>query len=340
MRVAALGRTQFLYDTIRALQAHGHEIAVIGTSPAAPEYTRTEADFARLAQELGCPYFCQTRLLDPHCLALLTQANAEIAVSTNWQTLIPRRVLSMFPRGVLNAHMGDLPRYRGNACPNWAILNGESEVVLTIHLMAEDLDAGPIVTQRRLPISNQTYIGDIYRFADVAVAELFVEAVTGLQTGLLTPRPQPADPALSLRCFPRLPADGWLDWRQPADRLARIVRATAEPLAGAFTLLDDQRLTVWRACPDRLPYPWCGTPGQVAQVDAKSGSVAVLSGDGVLCLQEVSINDGQRQRANEVLPSIRLRLGGDLVEQIMRLTKRVRELEANAASAASRRQSA
>lgn len=316
MRVAILGRTQFLYDAVLALHAQGHEIAVIGTCPAAPEYTRTQDDFARLADQLGCPYFCQTRLLDPHAQAILAKANAEIGVSVNWQTLMPSSLLSAFRHGVLNFHMGDLPRYRGNACPNWAILNGESEVVLTIHQMAEELDAGPIVVQRRFPLTDETYIGDVYRFAQGMVPELFVAAMSGLQTGNVQPRPQELDPTLSLRCFPRTPADGLIDWRQPAELLARLVRASAEPFAGAFTYLDDDRLTIWRARAARLPYAWSGVPGQVAEVDRRSGEVAILTGQDVLMLQEVSVGQGQRQRASAVLKSIRLRLGLDPIAQM------------------------
>src|SRR3954464_12292154 len=130
-----------LYTGIEACVSAGHEPRLIATAPAAPEYDVVERDFERLAGELGCPYFCDTRLDGPDRLELLQRAGADVAISVNWPTVIGSAARSPFAHGVLNAHAGDLPRYRGNACPNWAILQGEDRVVVTVHVMADELDA-------------------------------------------------------------------------------------------------------------------------------------------------------------------------------------------------------
>src|SRR2546430_4533 len=124
MKVAALGRTHFLYDAIVEVAKRGHQVVLIGTSSASPEYARTERDFAQLAQELGSVFFCDTRLANLDIFRLLSESKAEIGISANWLTLVPAKVLDLFPCGVINAHGGDLPRFRGNAVPNWAILSG------------------------------------------------------------------------------------------------------------------------------------------------------------------------------------------------------------------------
>ena len=327
MKVAALGRTQILYKTIKAVIAEGHEIVLIGTCPAAPEYTVTEDDFSRLAQEIGCPYFCTTSINKPECIQMIRASTAEIAISVNWLTLIGQEALDQFKYGIINAHAGNLPRFRGNAAPNWAILNGEKQVVITLHQMVAELDAGPILLQRQFSLTSETYVGDFYRFSEQNTVELFVEALSGLATGSLIPQAQPTDPHLSLRCFPRLPRDGAIDWAQPANDLARLVRASAEPFAGAYSFLGAEKLIIWRARPEQLPYPYLGTPGQVAERRPETGEVLVITGENLLALQEVETESTGRRNATEVIRSIRVRLGMDVTTEVTHLRQRVTELE-------------
>lgn len=310
MRFAALGRTHWLYDAIVEAVQRGHQPALIGTCPAAPEYRRTEADFEALARELGVPFFCDSRINRAEYVEMCRASGAPVAISVNWLTLVGAEVRAAFPLGVVNAHLGDLPRYRGNAVPNWAILNGEPRVALTLHEMSDDLDAGDIYLQEPFALGDDTYIGDVYRFADAAMPAAFAQLLDGLDDGTVVKRPQSADAADALRCFPRTPADGLLEWSAPATQLARLVRASAEPFAGAYTYLDGERLTVWRAYAAELPYPWVGRPGQVAERRPETGEVAVLTGQGVLVLQEVETTAG-RVSAAQALPSTRMRLGID-----------------------------
>jgi methionyl-tRNA formyltransferase len=308
VRFAALGRTKMLYDAVRACVEAGHEPVLIGTCAAAPEYGVGEAEFERLADDLGCPFFAGPDANRPEIVDLARSARADVAISMNWLTLLGAEIRACFGHGVINAHPGDLPRYRGNAAPNWAILNGEREVVLTLHLMTDELDAGPVLSKRGFPLGEDTYVADVYAFLATAVPEAFVDALAGLEAGTLRPQPQPDDPALALRGYPRRPEDGRLDWKQGAEQLARLVRASAEPFPGAFTHLDDgRRLTVWRARAAPLPGPVLGVPGQVLAADREAGTLDVLTGDGALVLSEVEL-DGERGPASAAVPSLRARL--------------------------------
>jgi UDP-4-amino-4-deoxy-L-arabinose formyltransferase/UDP-glucuronic acid dehydrogenase (UDP-4-keto-hexauronic acid decarboxylating) len=220
--------------------------------------------------------------------------------------------------GILNAHAGDLPRYRGNAVPNWAILNDEADIALTVHVMADALDAGAVLLKRRLTLTQDTYIGDVYNFIETNLPDMFIEALNGMAAGTLTAIPQSTDVALSLRCFPRVGSDSLLDWQRPATELARLVRASAEPFAGAYSFRGLEKITVWRARASRLPYPYVGTPGQVAERFLSSQEVAVLTGEGVLLLQELQTPNTGRAPATEIIRSLRDRLGIDLT-QLMQL---------------------
>jgi UDP-4-amino-4-deoxy-L-arabinose formyltransferase/UDP-glucuronic acid dehydrogenase (UDP-4-keto-hexauronic acid decarboxylating) len=304
MRIAALGRTGWLYDSIVALRKAGHDIVLIATAPAATEYGIGERDFELLAHEIGCRYIGTGPLNAAH----LRELGAEAAVSVNWPTLLPAEVLGSFRHGVINAHAGDLPRYRGNACPNWAILTGEPRVVLTLHRMSEALDAGPVLLKKPFALDERTYIGDVYEFLAKAIPQAFVEAIDGLARGTLKPAPQDPDPSKSLRCFPRRPEDSELAWARPASDLARVVRASAEPFAGAYTHLEGRKLVVWRARAAELPYAWLGVPGQVAAIDAATGEVTVLAGRGVLVIEEAAVGE-RRGKPATLIRSTRARLG-------------------------------
>jgi UDP-4-amino-4-deoxy-L-arabinose formyltransferase/UDP-glucuronic acid dehydrogenase (UDP-4-keto-hexauronic acid decarboxylating) len=332
MRFAALGRTRWLYDAIRACCERGHQVTLIGTSPPAPEYTVDERQFARQASELGAAFFCDPRINTPLRLADARASGAEVAISVNWPGLLGAELRAAFCHGVVNAHAGDLPRYRGNACPNWAILRGEREVVLTLHEMVDELDAGPILLQRRFPLSEQTYVSDVYRFLDAAVPELFADLLDGVEAGTITARPQPTDPRLSLRCFPRRPGDGRIDWREPAEQLARLVRASAEPFAGAFTSYQGERVVIWRARAEPLPRRMLGLPGQIVERRDPAGEVAVLTGDGLLVVEEVETAESGRQPGAQLVRSTRGRFEDTAAAELRALRARVAELEARLAA--------
>lgn len=326
MRIAAFGRTHWLHDSVAALRKAGHEIVLVGTCPPAPEYRVAERDFERLAEDIGCDYFCDASLDSKERIALVRSLEADVAISLNWPTLVSREFIALFRHGIVNAHAGDLPRFRGNACPNWAILTGEDKVVLTLHQMSEGLDEGPILLKKAFPLAENTYIGDVYGFLTGAIPAAYVEALAGLASGSFVPSAQPAEPSKSLRCFPRMPEDGEIAWELPAQRLATLVRASAEPFPGAFTHLDGARLTVWRARVGTLGYPFLGVPGQVAGIDHDSGAVTVLAGEGVLVLEEVETAGGRRKAA-EFVRSTRVRLGGRPFARLKDLEYKVEALE-------------
>ncbi|MGC9114380.1 MAG: methionyl-tRNA formyltransferase, partial [Candidatus Micrarchaeia archaeon] len=200
MKVAALGRSEILYNTILKLKEAGHDVCLIITCKEAPDYSIGAEDFKLLAKKLNVPFLYTDQINSNEVINLIKNSGAEIGVSVNWRTLIGQEVIDCFRHGIINAHPGDLPRYRGNAVPNWAILNGEKEIVLTLHLMSVELDAGPIVLQRKMPISDRTYIGEVYDFINKNAPQMFVEVVKLFENNSVKIRLQPNNPALSLRC--------------------------------------------------------------------------------------------------------------------------------------------
>ncbi len=325
MNLVAIGRSKILHNAIQRLHEEGYNIQLVVTSEPADYYEVTPEQFESLAREVGAAYEFTSRL--GNIKEEIERLDADLSVSTNWKFPIEGDIMDLFKHGILNAHAGDLPRYRGNASPNWAILNGESTVTLTVHRMTEEIDAGPIFCQHTVPVTENTYLKDIYSEMCETFPDLFVKTVAGIEKGTLEPEPQSDEPSQVLRGLPRIEKDSEIDWTRSATHIDRIVRASAEPLFGAFTYLGTKKLTVWRAHRESPAYEYCGKPGQVAEVRPDSGEVAVVTGEDFLVIETAELEGGQRAKASEVINSIRIRLGMDKQAEIRRLKEQISILE-------------
>lgn len=304
MRVAIIGRTEVLYDTALQLHGAGHQIVCILTAKEAPEHTRTAADFQTLADTWQIP-FAQGGRISEHA-EFLRAAQADIAVSINYTGVVPQSVIDLFPFGILNAHGGDLPRYRGNACQAWAILNGEERIGLCIHRMiGGELDSGDIIARDYLAIDYTTKVTRVWEWMAVCTPRLMYEAVQILEAypGYVLEH-QSKDPKQALRCYPRKPEDGRIDWTKPAIDVLRLINASNKPYAGAFCDFEGEKLIIWDAelvADDEI---FCAVPGQVTKID--DGFIEVACGMGKIRVLSVEYQ-GQVSIATLFIQSIRKR---------------------------------
>jgi methionyl-tRNA formyltransferase len=327
MRIAIIGRTSVLYDTALALRAAGHDIACIITAPAAPEYSRTADDFERLAGEIGAPFVLATRGSRPDFEALCSGADA--GVSVNWVSVLSSRHVGLFRLGILNAHHGDLPAYRGNACANWAILRGEPAITTTIHLMEGGaLDCGRVICQERFPLAAGTTIGDVYDWSERAIPPLFARAIDLLgENPQYTLKVARVDGPGSFRCYPRMPEDSYLDWAQPVRDVDALVRASSRPFSGAYTFhWDGTAVKKLRVLGCRIvseTTPDVAVPGQVLENNRETGESLVRCGAGVLAIATCRYEDDDAEFApGRRWTSIRMRLGVRAEDWLWELTSK------------------
>src|SRR5688572_8931862 len=308
MRIAVIGRTEWLYDSAVRMRAVGHEIGLVITAREAPEYKRTADDFRRLAAECGAPFVHAARAGSAVEEAITAAGDLQIAISMNYTGIIGQSVIDRFRLGILNAHGGDLPRYRGNACQAWAILNGEDRIGLCVHRMVGgQLDAGDIVARAYLPLPRDIRIGQVLDWMAGQTPELFVQAVNCL---MRDPRyvleRQSTDPTAGMRCYPRRPEDGRIDWRQTALEILRLINASSEPYSGAFCSFDGRCIGVWRAELYEGEEKYLAVPGQIAAVGT-DGTVVVICGSGKLRITEIGA-DGVRFAPATLIQTTRARL--------------------------------
>ncbi len=306
MKVAIIGRSEILYNTALLLQEQAHRISLCITAREAPEYTRTTKDFQALAKRLGI-----TCLITPNISEvkkIIKTSGADIAFSINYPGIIPQDVIDLFPLGILNAHGGDLPRYRGNACQAWAILNGEERIGLCIHKMVGgELDSGDIIARDYLPITINTKVTQAWEWMSERIPGMFVQAVDLLENDpAYVLEIQSKNPKDVLRCYPRKPEDGRIDWTQPAETVLRLINASNKPYAGAFCDFEGQKMIIWDAEPVRDREIFCAISGQVTRIG--DGWIEVACGQGKIRITRVEV-EGSKCSPVVWIKSSRKRLG-------------------------------
>ena len=310
MNIGIIGRSELLYNTAEFLIDKGHTIKLIITAKEAPEYTKTSDDFERLANKVGAEYLFTNKIDEQDRINFIKSIGSlDAGISVNYVNVISQEVIDIFNYGILNAHGGDLPKYKGNACQAWAIINGEEKIGLCIHKMiGGEMDSGDIITKDYLNININTKIADTHNWMYNRIPELFLESLSKLEKDkdyfLGKPSDKPED---TLRCYPRFPEDGKIDWKQSSIEILRLINASGNPYSGAFCKFRGEYLIIWDAEIYEDDEKYCATPGQVSHVDKKNGYIVVITGNGKLRVNEIGYCNF-KGNPGEIINSIRNRL--------------------------------
>lgn len=305
MRVAVIGRTEILYKTVLLLKSKGYEIGLIITSKESPEYTKTSNDFQKLAKKLKIPFISSTRIID-NMEFIKSLPEMRIGVSMNYNSIIPNEIINLFPLGILNAHAGDLPRYRGNACQAWAILNGERYIGLCVHKMiGGELDSGDIISRDYYPINLSTKITQVWDWISITVPKLFYEALKNLEKdpNFLIEK-QSKKTSDILRCYPRKPEDGKINWKEDSVNIIRLVNASNKPFSGAFFYFKDKKIHIWDATLAKEEN-FLAIPGQITLIS--DTFIEVATGKGKIRLSSME-SKGKKILPTKFFKSLRERL--------------------------------
>lgn len=235
--------------------------------------------------------------------AVVAELQPDAVVVSSYNRIVPAAMLEQRPW--INVHYAPLPRYRGRATVNWAVINGEASTAITIHTMVPELDAGNILFQQPVAIGARDTVTGLYaRLNDIQHRHLGATVLKRLAGD--TGRVQNAADA-SYACT-RLPDDGEIDWSGPADSADRLVRALTDPFPGAFTWLDGRKLHIHSTELPQQPRYDGSIPGRVIARDKATGTVDVLAGQGIVRLVTVSL-DGTTGPASDFISSTRTTLG-------------------------------
>jgi len=305
MRVVFLGSGRFAIPSLEALLAAGHDVAAVVTQPDREKGRGRELSPPPLkpaAAARGLKVLQPRRVREPEAVAALQALAPEAQVVVAYGQILPRAVIDLAPRGTINVHASLLPRYRGAAPVQWAIVNGEKETGVTTMLIDEGLDTGPVLLSRAMPIGEEETAGELETRLARLGGELLVETLEELQAGRLVPRPQDAARASLAPIIKK--EDGVIDWSRPAEALARRVRGF-HPWPGAYTSVRGRGLRVVRA---RAEGGGEGAPGTLLRIDREG--LVVTAGEGsALRLFEVQPESRRAMPAAAFAAGARLTVG-------------------------------
>ena len=254
-----------------------HEVVAVVTQPDRPAHRGqrlTPPPVKTRALDAGVPVLQPPRLRDPEWPERLRAFGADVGVVVAFGQILPRAVLDAPRRGSINVHGSLLPRYRGAAPIQWAIMRGETATGITTFQMDEGMDTGAMLRAASVTIGPEETAGELAARLSILGAQVLVDTLDELDT--LTPRPQRHEDAT---LAPRLKrTDGYLDWSRPAHELVNRIRG-CNPWPGALTRGPAGPLTIWRATSSGSGR--AGTPGTLER-PADGGEPAIAAADGWL----------------------------------------------------------
>ncbi len=295
MKLIFAGTPVFAAEALEALVAAGHVVSCVLTQPDRPAGRKLQAQASpvkQLAIRLGIRVLQPASLKDPGIQEELRAMVPDVMVVAAYGLILPQAVLEIPRLGALNIHASLLPRWRGAAPIQRALLAGDAETGITIMRMDAGLDTGPMLLREAVPIDGQDNAGSLHdRLAGLG-ARLIVTALERLQAGSLPELPQPKDGATYARKIDK--AEARIDWQQSAQELSRKVRAFS-PSPGAVTTVDGKEIKIWRvreSTTATAPPPVQLQPGEICAVSDEA--IRVACGSGELELLELQRPGGKR----------------------------------------------
>lgn len=278
MRVLFLGNHTVGVRSLEALGQTEEVVGVVTHPPDIEDGIRYESVYDYAQRRGWRTIRCTGR--NPTLRHFLVDTRPELLWITDYRYVIPTSIVHLARSGAVNLHPSLLPRYRGRAPLNWAILNGEQRLGLTAHFVDGGVDSGDIIEQVGFDLSEEQDVGDALALLYPLYASLTGTVCNYFRSGQVPRRPQDHRWAST---FPaRRPEDGRIDWAQPAGAILNLIRAVAFPYPGAFTAVGGCRVTVWKAARSSWAGVPSGIPGCIAS--GTPDGIHVECGDGKFLL--------------------------------------------------------
>jgi len=295
VRIVFAGTPEFAERALAGLLGAGHQVTLVLTQPDRPSgrgLRSTQTPVKRLARARGIDVYQPESLGAPAHAARIAAATPEVIVVAAYGLILPKQVLELAPLGAINIHASLLPRWRGAAPIQRAIMAGDAETGITIMQMDSGLDTGPMLMQRAIPVTEDDDAGSLHDKLATLGAEMIIAALDALGQGALHATPQPESGVSYAHKLGS--ADSLLDWSRPAQALARQVRAL-RPVPGAVSALAGESIKIWEA----QVADGAGVPGRVIAVGADG--IVVACGVGALRIRRLQRAGGRPLEASVLL---------------------------------------
>ncbi|QYR24068.1 methionyl-tRNA formyltransferase [Paenibacillus sp. sptzw28] len=307
MRIVFMGTPEFAVPSLEALLDAGHEIVLVVTQPDRPKgrkKTLTPPPVKEAALLRGIPVEQPERLRSSDTVSCIADLKPDLIVTAAYGQILPKAVLDAPSLGCINVHGSLLPRYRGGAPIQRAVMNGETMTGVTIMYMAEGLDTGDMISKVEVPITDEDTSGTLFEKLSLAGSELLMQTLPAIENGAVRAIPQNAADATYATNLSR--EDERIDWSRTARSVFNQVRGLS-PMAGAFTLLGGEPFKVWGCKPVNSGGTAGTLPGTVIKTDETG--ILVQTGEGALLLTVIQPAGKKAMPASEWLKGARLPAG-------------------------------
>ena len=305
-----MGTPDFAVPSLEALAAAGYEVAAVFTQPDKPKGRSGKMAFSAVkeaALAYGLQVYQPKRIRNPENIDLLREIDPDVIVAVAFGQILPREIVELPPYGCINVHGSLLPKYRGAAPVQWAVIDGEKESGVTIMRMDEGLDTGDMLLKSVCELTPDETGGSLFDRLKEEGARTLIKALKGLEEGSITPEKQPAEsPTPYARMLTK--EMGLIDWSQSALSIERLVRGL-DPWPSAWTYLNGKQLKIWktRVCPAGPDEAAGCSPGTVVEVDKES--FTVQTGEGTLQILALQLEGKKRMDTAAFLRGARVEEG-------------------------------
>lgn len=310
MRVVFMGTPDFSVGTLEAIVEAGHEVAAVVTQPDKPKGRGKTVQFTPVkekAMEYGFPVYQPQRAREESFVEELRKLQPEVIVVVAFGQILPKAILEMPKYGCINVHASLLPKYRGAAPIQWAVIDGEKESGVTTMQMNEGIDTGDILLMKKIPIEEKETGGSLFDKLAAAGAQLLVETLEQVQQGSIQPVPQDHSIATHAKMLDKTLGD--IDFKKSAVEIERLIRGL-NPWPSAYTRLNGKTLKIWDA--NVRNQDMDGKPGEVVFVS--KDEIFVKTKEGLLELVEIQLEGKKRMTTDTFLRGYSLEKGTMLGE--------------------------
>lgn len=296
MKVVFMGTPEFSVPSLNALISRGDTIAAVVTQPDRERgrgHRVLPPPVKALAQQHGIPVLQFARIKSPEGVSALKEVAPDMIVTAAFGQILSKEILEIPPLGCLNVHASLLPKYRGAAPIQWAIIKGETQTGVTIMYMNEGLDTGDIISSVSIPIGSDMTGGELYDSLAKKGAKLLIKTVEDILSGQAVRKTQ--DETQSSYYPPLSRELGRIDWNKPARDIRNLIRAL-NPVPGAYSVICDKTIKIWAA----EMAEGSSEPGRIDCADTKRG-LLVGTGDMLLRITEMQAPNGKRMKPEAYL---------------------------------------
>ena len=304
MRIVFMGTPDFSVPALNALVDAGHEVAAVVTQPDRPKGRGKDVQMTPVklqALEYGIPVYQPEKVKDPAFVEILKELHPEAIVVIAFGQILSKAILDIPPYGCVNIHASLLPKYRGAAPIQWAVIDGEKETGVTTMMMDVGLDTGDMLEKAVIPIEEKETGGSLHDKLSMAGGDLILSTLKKLEEGTLVRTPQTDEGTCYAKMLTKSLGD--IDWNQGAVSIERLIRGL-NPWPSAYTMWNGKTIKIWAAdvIAGREAAEFLSESGVPAETGTAPGTVVcsdkrglvVCTGGGLLSIRELQMEGKKR----------------------------------------------